>query len=66
MKNYCPKCLYNMQLSEVKVVGIFRKKFKCKKCKEAYSLSATLMSEDTVRWFVKQQKGQADHLLRGI
>ena len=62
---FCPNCLLNDTLSKIVVRKrlLHRDDQYCKTCKTSFELNATLISEDTVRYMVKQRGSKCEHLL---
>jgi len=57
---FCPACLNQDELNLMKTL---RSKQQCTQCGAKFSLNATLISEDALRAYIKERKGESDHLL---
>ena len=60
---FCPACLMKNQLG---IIAQLRAVQKCYRCGTHYKKSATLISEDAVRMHVRENPGEADHLLKEL
>jgi len=60
---FCPACLSRDTLSSMRKL---RTKQECVRCGARFPLSATLISEDAVRVYIKEQNGKADQLLKEL
>jgi len=57
---FCPRCL---QCNELGLIQKGRAKQECSRCGALFPLEAVLISEDTLRTYIKQRNGEVDFLL---